>query len=147
MDFRELREQMTDEMVKEVLLQFNVEPVTEDAASITFPTCCHNLEGGSPKLIYYKNSKLFHCYTECAASFDIFTLLQKMYKLRGQEITLRQAIEICSLDASVLTPEDKLYGVLDDIKYMQELNSIYIPQEELGFKTYPKDVLYKYNLL
>ena len=54
MNFRDLREQLTDDAIKNILIQFNVEPVTEDEASITFPTCCHNLEGGSPKLIYYK---------------------------------------------------------------------------------------------
>ena len=88
MDFKELREQLTDEMVKSILIQFNVEPVLETAQEIIFPTCCHNLEGGSPKLYYYKNTKLFHCYTECSETFDIFTLLQKMYKLRGEEISL-----------------------------------------------------------
>ena len=92
-DFKELREQLSDEMIKDILGQFNVEPVEENEEAIIFPTCCHNLVGGSPKLFYYKNTKLFHCYTECAASFDIFTLLQKMYRLRGEEITLRQAVQ------------------------------------------------------
>ncbi len=146
MDFRELREQLTDEGIKEILGQFNVEPVLEDEASITFPTCCHNLEGGSPKLIYYKNSKLFHCYTECAASFDIFTLLQKMYRLRGQEITLTQAVQICNLDISAVTKEDRAYNYSEDIKYMQELNDLYIPDvNNMEFKVYPKDILYKFN--
>ena len=106
MDFKELREQLTDEMLKSVLIQFDVEPVMETAEAIVFPTCCHNLVGGSPKLYYYKNSKLFHCYTECAETFDIFTLLQKMYKLRGEEISLRQAVSLCDLDASGVKPED-----------------------------------------
>ena len=106
MNFRDLREQLTDEAIKNILAQFNVEPVTEDEASITFPTCCHNLEGGSPKLVYYKNTKLFHCYTECSTSFDIFSLLQKMYRLRGKEITLKQAVEVCDLDASEIKHED-----------------------------------------
>ena len=122
MDIRELREELTDESIKEILAQFNVEPIDENEERIIFPTCCHNLEGGSPKLFYYKNTKLFHCYTECAASFDIFTLLQKMYALRGQEITLRQAVEICNLDSGSLKPEDRAYNCLDDIKYMQEIN-------------------------
>src|SRR5574344_1935070 len=100
MNFKELREQLTDESIKNILAQFNIEPVLEDETSITYPTCCHNLVGGSPKLIYYKNTKLFHCYTECSASFDIFTLLQKMYRLRGKEITLKQAVSVCDLDAS-----------------------------------------------
>ena len=58
MNFKDLREQLTDETIKNILAQFNVEPVAEDSYSITFPTCCHNLENGSPKLIYYKNTKL-----------------------------------------------------------------------------------------
>lgn len=146
MNFQELREQLSDEMIKEILMQFNVEPVAEDEGSITFPTCCHNLEGGSPKLIYYKNTKLFHCYTECAASFDIFTLLQKMYRLRGQEITLRQAVSICDLDATDIKPEDRGYNCAEDIKYMQGLNNLYIPDvDNLDFKVYDKSILKKFS--
>lgn len=145
MNFRDLREQLTDESIKNILAQFNVEPVMEDETSITFPTCCHNLEGGSPKLIYYKNTKLFHCYTECAASFDIFTLLQKMYRLRGQEITLKQAVEVCDLDASEIKHEDPQLGSSDDIRYMQELNNVYIPNvDAIEFKTYDRKVLRQY---
>ena len=61
--FKELREQLTDESIKNILGQFNVEPAEETSDFIVFPTCCHNLEGGSNKLYYYKDSKLFHCYT------------------------------------------------------------------------------------
>lgn len=146
MDFKELRDQLTDEMVKDILAQFNVEPVLEDETSITFPTCCHNLVGGSPKLVYYKNTKLFHCYTECAASFDIFTLLQKMYRLRGEEITLKQAVSICDLDASTITSADRSYNCTEEIKYMQGLNNIYIPDiNNIDFKSYDKTVLKKFS--
>lgn len=145
MNFRDLREQLTDESVKSILSQFNVEPISETEDSITFPTCCHNLEGGKPKLIYYKNTKLFHCYTECAASFDIFTLLQKMYHLRGQEITLRQAVEICDLDAASLTVEDRNLSALDDIRRMQELNNIVTANvDDIEFKVYDRKVLNQY---
>ena len=146
MDFKELREQLTDEMVKSILIQFNVEPVLETAQEIIFPTCCHNLEGGSPKLYYYKNTKLFHCYTECSETFDIFTLLQKMYKLRGEEISLRQAVSLCDLDASGIKAEDKGYSCVEDIKYMQGLNNIYVPDvDNLDFKTYDKNILRKFS--
>lgn len=145
MNFKELREQLTDESIKNILAQFNVEPVSEDESSITFPTCCHNLEGGSPKLVYYKNSKLFHCYTECASSFDIFTLLQKMYRLRGQEITLHQAVTICDLDPTDLSPQDEHLSCVDDIRHMQELNNVYVPNvDDLEFKVYDKKVLRQY---
>lgn len=46
-------------------------------------TICHNLPGdGSRKLYYYENTNLFHCYTGCDASFDIFDLGCKVYKLQ-----------------------------------------------------------------
>lgn len=146
MNFRELREELTDEQIKEILGQFNVSPVLEDESSITFPTCCHNLEGGSPKLVYYKNTKLFHCYTECAASFDIFTLLQKMYALRGEEISLKQAVGVCGLDTTGIKPEDRGYNCMEDIRYMQEINNYYIPDiSPTSMKTYDKSVLNKFT--
>jgi hypothetical protein len=145
MDFKELRDQLTDEMIKDILAQFNVEPVEETEESIVFPTCCHNLEGGSPKLFYYKNTKLFHCYTECSATFDIFTLLQKMYHLRGQEITLAQAVSICDLDPSSINVENRALNALDDIRYMQTLNNVYIGDINAEFKTYDKSILKKFS--
>ena len=146
MNFKDLREELTDESIKNILSQFNVEPVYENESSITFPTCCHNLEGGSPKLVYYKNTKLFHCYTECASSFDIFTLLQKMYLLRGKEITLKQAIAICDLDSSHLTVENESLSCNDDIRHMQKLNNTYTYKvEDINFKVYDKKVLKQYT--
>ena len=147
MNFKELRQELTDEMIKDILSQFNVEPVEEDSDRIIFPTCCHNLEGGSPKLYYFKNTKLFHCFTECSDTFDIFTLLCRMYSLRGQEISLRQAVSLCDLDASAIGPQDKsMIGALDDIKYMQELNNTYIPDiDNLNLQIYDKNVLKTYS--
>ena len=146
MNFKDLREELTDESIKNILSQFNVEPVHEDDSSITFPTCCHNLEGGSPKLVYYKNTKLFHCYTECSTSFDIFSLLQKMYRLRGKEITLKQAIAICDLDSSHLTVENESLSCNDDIRHMQKLNNTYTYKvEDINFKVYDKKILKQYT--
>lgn len=145
-NFKELRDQLSDESIKNILAQFNVEPVRETSDTIVFPTCCHNLEGGSPKLFYYKNTKLFRCFTECAASFDIFTLLQKMYLLRGREITLKQAVSLCDLDASDIAANEKGYSesIVEELKYMQELNNSYIPEMET-FQQYDKNILRKFS--
>lgn len=141
MNFKELREQLTDEMLKDILAQFNVSPVDETTDFIIFPTCCHNLEGGSPKLYYYKDSKLFRCYTE-SLTFDIFTLLQKMYALRGQEITITQAVQVCDLDVSELKPQLPGFNCTEELKYLQELNNTYIPDvDNLDIKTYDASVL------
>lgn len=105
-NFEGLREQLTDEQVKDILLQYNVEPCIENADTIIFPTCCHNLTGGSPKLYYYKDSKRFHCYTECDSSFDIFDLLRRRHKLRGQDISVIDAINICGLTLDGIATTD-----------------------------------------
>lgn len=144
--FRELREQLTDDAIKEILEQFDIEPVDESATAIIFPTCCHNIEGGSSKLYYYKNSKLFFCYTQCNSSFDIFSLLQKIYALRGKTITLRQAVSLCDLDASEVSPLEKSYNVVEDLRYMKSLIDRYIPDiDKLEFKTYDKSILKNFS--
>lgn len=145
--FKELREQLTDESIKNILLEFNVEPVAEDEDKIIFPTCCHNLTGGSPKLYYYKSNKMFHCYTHCAATFDIFTLLQKMYKLRDKDITLYDAIQICNLDVDEvenLENDPDHIANNEDLVRLQSLNNIVLPNldnDELTFRKYDKKVL------
>ena len=143
----ELREQLTDETIKDILIQYNVEPVKEDDVQIVFPTCCHNLEGGSPKLYYYKNNHLFHCYTKCNNSFDIFDLLIKMHKLRGEEITLKQAISLCNLDTSYMQDADLArYNISDDLRFLKISNNHrLIDIDELQFKIYDKDILRKFS--
>ena len=151
-DFKELRNQLTDEMLKSILLQFDVEPVYEDADKIIFPTCCHNLHGGSPKLYYYKINKMFHCFTQCQETFDIFTLLIKMYDLRGKKITLWQAIDLCEIDLSNIDDKEKEYldsttSCRDDIVAMQKINDLAgLPKiDENSFKVYDKSILYLYS--
>lgn len=146
MNFKELREQLTDEMIKGILAQFNVEPVAENENEIIFPTCCHNLEGGSPKLYYYKNSRLFCCYTECGDVFDVFTLLQRMYKLRGKTISIIQAVQLCDLDIGTISKDEQTYNYSEDLKYLQTLNNTYIPNiDNLEFKTYDKSILRQFG--
>ena len=59
----------------------------EDEKSLQFPTICHNanIEDASFKLYYYKDTKLFHCYTECGDTFNVFELLIRYYRTRGIE--------------------------------------------------------------
>lgn len=100
--FKELREQLDSEAVKSILKSIGVEPINEQPDMITYPTVCHNVVGGSPKLIYYKESHFFHCFTGtgdgCGGSFDIFTLLQRIYATRGEKITLKSAVELCGFN-------------------------------------------------
>jgi 5S rRNA maturation endonuclease (ribonuclease M5) len=141
---RELREELNDEQVKNILMQFNVEPYAETDAAIIYPTVCHNLDGGNPKLYYYKNTKLFKCYTECNEIFDIFKLLQMMMALRGKPITIPQAIEMCDLqNESVDTNYDP--RDIEDLRYLEELHNTVVDVNQLRpLKFYDKNTLNRY---
>lgn len=97
LNLKELRFKLEPYNIIEILKKYKIEPVYETNASIIFPTVCHNLNGGSGKLYYYKKDHIFKCYTECNDVFDIFTLLIKMHKLRGAILTIPEAVEICGL--------------------------------------------------
>lgn len=115
---KDLRMRLTEENVKNILAKHGVYVHTETEAALIFPTVCHNLDGGSPKLYYYKDEKIFRCYTECANMFDIFELLIKMKKLRGEEIGLRAAIALTGLEQGESTISQE---VISDLQYLQRL--------------------------
>ena len=57
-------------------------------------TICHNESDGSLKLYYYPESHSFHCYTECACSFDIYELVQKIEETRGTKIDFFESLKL-----------------------------------------------------
>lgn len=118
-DFRELKERISEEKIIEILGKYDVKPVVIAEKYIIFPTCCHNLTGGSPKLYYYKNSKLFRCYTQCGDSFDIFELLIRMEKLRGKEITIYDAVKKCEVNLNSFY--ERKEDLKDDIDFLYNI--------------------------
>ena len=77
-DKLEVREKLEIEDIYTLLLEFGGEPEYSSFGIIS-RTICHNpAHEGSRKLYYYENSDLFRCYTDCADSFDIFELVQKV---------------------------------------------------------------------
>lgn len=72
MTSQELKAKLTDENIKTLLLEMGATIYHEDKTVIITDTICHC--GNKPKLYYYKDSKQFHCYTECG-QLDIFDLV------------------------------------------------------------------------
>jgi hypothetical protein len=118
---KDLREQITVENIKDILTLYGVDAVHENDEFLVFPTVCHNTEGGSHKLYYYKDNHMFKCYTECDSVFDVFTLIQKMQDLRDEPVSLPQAIKIAGMDAEIdMTDID--VNARNDMDYMYDLN-------------------------
>ena len=124
--FRELRDKLEPEDIKRVLEEYGYSPIYNKEMSdfMVFPTCCHNLSGGSHKLYYYKNTHLFKCYTSCNTVFDIFDLIIKMEEIRGKQVGKSFAIkklgfELNSQDYDELASE----SMMEDIAKLYELNN------------------------
>lgn len=96
-DIEKLLESLTEEIIIELVSQLGADRYINREDYIIFPTICHNeiSEEASMKLYYYKNSKLFHCYTQCNESFNIFGLYQRVYEARGKEISFYEIL--CSI--------------------------------------------------
>lgn len=145
MEIAALRDKLQPEDIKNVLALYDVYPVHETDLYVQYPTCCHNISGGSHKLYYYKNTGLFRCYTECDTIFDIFELLIKMNALRGQVINLPQAIRITGLETTnieSITAEDRLTR-----KHMEEIRlaSLARPPQVMEMAELKKEVLNRYS--
>lgn len=74
---------LTSAQIIEIISGLGASHYLENDSYIIFPTICHNedISSASMKLYYYKNTHLFHCYTECNSSFSIYDLLKKFYEL------------------------------------------------------------------
>jgi len=80
-----IKEIITDNDIKNIMAEYEAYPSCETKEIIMFPTICHNLHAhdASHKLYYYKNSKMFYCFTQCSKSYDIISLLITIEHLRG----------------------------------------------------------------
>lgn len=142
---KEYRDQIQTEEVRAILQTYHVEPVSENASMMIFPTVCHNLDHNhhSHKLYYYKKDNIFKCYTECDEVFDIFQLIIKMDNLRGKNTSLRQALNRAGLDATQPVDEDEYYSVRKQLNYLHSMND----KEELEIAeitSYSKNIMDKY---
>ena len=134
-DYQEIIESLDDSKVLELMMRLGVTNYKETENYFIFPTICHNedIETASLKLYYYKNTKLFYCYTECGA-MSIFKLLRKYYEVRGIEYDwhtdILEAILNCS---NFIVKHEETYFKLDKDKYIKQ-NEIILPE-------YKKEVL------
>ena len=137
-----IKEIITDNDVKNILAEYEAFPSIENNEVIMFPTICHNLHAcdASHKLYYYKNSKMFYCFTQCGKSYDIFELIITIEHLRGN-------IQYSFLDALYYLI-DKL-NIQDGFFEQKEEQNVYQSKREyfkkkksnLPFTYYNKEII------
>ena len=84
LDYKELIDSLDDEKIISLMQHLGADHYIIQDKAIVFPTICHNVNAdeASMKLYYYKDTKLFVCWTECG-KMSIFTFLKHYYETRG----------------------------------------------------------------
>lgn len=102
------------------------EEITEKENYYILPTICHNedFHSASHKLYLYKNpdgTPLFTCYTECSDTFNIYTFIQKYFKLRGEDLTYKEAYKKFHGHSFVTPNEYDLKEIKYETKFVSPL--------------------------
>ena len=82
-NYEEINENINSDLVIKLMEQLGADRYQEKENCIIFPTICHNINSNeaSLKLYFYKDTKLFYCYTECGP-MNIFKFMQHYYETR-----------------------------------------------------------------
>lgn len=136
MNAQELKERITIDDIENIIHKLGATVYEDKTDELIMDTICHH--GTKPKLYMYKDSKQFHCYTNCG-SFDIIELVCKV-----KEFTFKEAINwICiQLGYSTITYG---FGETEKINDWEFINPI-IKRKKHKEKNEVKD-FYNRNIL
>lgn len=83
MDYQAIINSIKVEDVIELMKRLGADRYIEKDKYVIFPTICHNIdaEEASMKLYFYKDTKLFMCYSNCS-TMSIFKFLKTYYETR-----------------------------------------------------------------
>jgi len=132
-NYQEIIDNLTEDKVKNILDKLEI-PFIDKGTYLLMPTYCHNhkSEEASHKLYYYKNNKIFMCYTNCQAQ-SIFKFLKNYYE--AQDIQYDWYKDIYSVITEGTRPEGL---VMPQYKSLREN---YNARKEIELPAYSKGVL------
>ncbi len=105
MDYQNIIDNLKVSSVIDLMTKLGADRWKDEGTHIVFPTICHNTDASeaSMKLYFYKNTKLFNCYTECGV-MSIFKFMKHYYEERGIEYDWVSDIYNVILDCSNFHP-------------------------------------------
>lgn len=134
---REIAQNLSDEQIIQLVASLGGDEYIDKTDYFIFKTICHNEnpEDASFKLYYYKKDKRFHCYTDCASSFDIFDLYKKRYEVLGIETSFRDIVNKILSGSGLELSENTVD------KYKSEYDKYGINDIIIQYKKYNKNLL------
>lgn len=132
-DATELKESLSIDDITKLLNKLGSSYISHNAnkGELITNTICHNHSDGSHKLFYYEDSHSFHCYTDCSCNYDIFSLIEKRFKLLNKEISFTETVKYVAIQtgketnqatfgSSFIIPNEPT--VNDELKWMQRVS-------------------------
>ena len=132
-DIEAIVDSLTKEDIIKILLDLGSKDYRRDGKALVFQTICHG--GNKYKLYYYHEAtdkykeKIFHCYTNCSDSFNIFELVIRAHRASGVNITFYQAVRyIASMTGSMFYEDSKTKELkqsrIDDWSWINRLKNV-----------------------
>lgn len=126
-----IENKLSTKHIVKILDYLKAEPKIESNGTISSKTVCHNgIGNGKRKLVYYENSKLFVCYTDCPEDFfGVIKLVEKAKKVgRSEAVGIIEGIT--GIFDDYISWEE---GFEQEEEYSEDLDYIKVfqkPQEE-----------------
>lgn len=138
MNYEEIISNLDVDSVISMMEKLGADRHSDRGTYIVFPTICHNVDASeaSMKLYFYKDTKLFVCYTECG-NMSIFKFLKHYYETRQIEYDWYQDIYEVVRDCSNFKGVDGF--VVEKYKSLRDRYEIKRKEKEL--LAYPSHVL------
>lgn len=150
MDYEEIISNLDVDSVISMMEKLGADRHSDRGAYVVFPTICHNIDASeaSMKLYFYKDTKLFVCYTECG-NMSIFKFLKHYYETRQIEYDWYQDIYEVVRDCSNFKGVDGF--VVEKYKSLRDRYEVKRKEKELPqymphvldcfIQTYPQEWL------
>jgi hypothetical protein len=141
-DAQKVKNNLTTEQVVTLLKSLGSNYIIDKGNSnnIIFQTVCHNKCQGSYKLYYYSDSHLFHCYTQCGDSFDIYELIQRNLNVDFKE-SLSYLIDTLNLENKISQGFYAVDNKISDWDLIEKYIVNYQEETKPELKNYNSNVL------
>lgn len=138
LDYQSIIDNLKVSSVIDLMIKLGADRWEDKGTHIIFPTICHNIHAdeASMKLYFYKNTKLFQCFTECG-TMPVFKFLKHYYETREIEYDWVNDIYNVILDCSNFHPGEGF----DTPKYESLQNKFGRIKREIELPTYNEGAL------
>ena len=137
MNYEEIIENLEVDKVKDLLIQLGATNIIDKETHFILPTICHNesADEASMKLYFYKDTKLFVCYTECN-TMSIFKFLKHYYETRQVDYDWYQDILQVILNCSLQRDKNSFQSI-----YKAKREDYYLKKDRKELPKYSKGIL------